>query len=139
MKKQSSGKLTLALAGIAILVAVGWGSARMSRKMESEGSSASAVQFSKLSAGDTAKVVLELTRATSDTLDGVLLDPQSQTAYSRTATAVHVSFDSSTKVVMGTTSELQPGAVVHVTGTLAKDRAIQAQQLVIVTAYAKVK
>ena len=46
---------------------------------------------------------------------------------------------SQTKMVMGKQSDIHPAAVVHVTGTLKKDRNVDASQIVILTGYVEIK
>ena len=44
-----------------------------------------------------------------------------------------------TKIVMGNPTDLQAGAVMQVTGTLRKDHAVAAEQIVILTGYVEVQ
>jgi hypothetical protein len=64
---------------------------------------------------------------------------QHETHYRRTTNPVEVTWTSDTKLVMGNAKDIRAGAVVHVTGTVAGDRSIRAQQLVILTGYVQVK
>jgi hypothetical protein len=90
--------------------------------------------------GDEAKLVLELTGVKASTsIDGTVLEKQTETVYRRTSEKTTVAFDSSTPVVMGKASDIHDGAVVHVTAKMAGDRTLHAEQIVILTGYVKVQ
>jgi hypothetical protein len=50
-----------------------------------------------------------------------------------------VKFNAQTKIVMGKPADVHAGAIVHVTGTVQKDRVIAAEQIVVLTGYVKVQ
>jgi len=52
---------------------------------------------------------------------------------------VTVRWNAQTKIVMGKETDIHAGAIVHVTGTVRNDHAIQAEQVVILTGYVKVQ
>jgi hypothetical protein len=59
--------------------------------------------------------------------------------YARTATPVTVQWNAQTNIVMGEMADVHAGAVVHVTGTVQKDHSSDAEQIVILTGYVKVR
>jgi hypothetical protein len=81
-----------------------------------------------------------LTSVTAGTrAEGRVLERQTETVYRRSANTVRVAFSASTPVVMGKTSDVQPGAVVHVSGTVGEDQTLNATQIVILTGYVQVE
>ncbi len=99
--------------------------------------------------GDEAKVVVEITSVVSQSnvsqsivsqsIEGNVLEKQSETIYRRGGNTIKVSFDASTPVVMGKTSDIHPGAVVHITATMGNDHILHAKQIVVLTGYVKVQ
>jgi hypothetical protein len=89
--------------------------------------------------GDEAKVVVEITSVVSQNIEGNVLEKQSETIYRRGGNRIKVSFDPSTPVVMGKTSDVHPGAVVHITATMGNDYILHAKQIVVLTGYVKVQ
>src|SRR5271154_2967770 len=93
----------------------------------------------ELKVGDEAKVVLEVTSvAPAASLEGNVLEKQTETEYRRTGNTVKVAFDATTPVVMGKASDLRQGAVVHVTAKMGSDHMLHASQIVVLTGYVKV-
>jgi len=94
----------------------------------------------ELKPGDEAKAVLEVTSvAAAQNLEGKVLEKQSETVYRRTSNTMKVAFDGGTPVVMGKTSEIHQGAIVHVTAKMSDDHTFRAIQIVILTGYVKVQ
>jgi hypothetical protein len=90
--------------------------------------------------GDTVKLVLEIVQSSTEgSIRGKLLQKETKKVYLRTNTPVTVQSNSQTKMVMGKQSDIHPAAVVHVTGTLKKDRSVDASQIVILTGYVEIK
>ena len=50
-------------------------------------------------------------------------------------TLVEATFDERTPILMGKASDVRPGAILHVTGTVAGDRSLRANRLVVLTGY----
>lgn len=95
---------------------------------------------SQLKPGDEMKVVLELTHVTAAaSIEGNTLEKQTETVYRRTGNTLKIVFDAATPVVMGKTSDVHEGAVVHVTAKMASDHLLHATQIVILTGYVKVQ
>ena len=95
---------------------------------------------SQLKPGDEMKVVLELTHVTAaDSVEGNVLEKQTETVYRRTGNTLKLSFDAATPVVMGNPTDVHEGAVVHVTAKMADDHMLRAAQIVILTGYVKVQ
>jgi len=59
--------------------------------------------------------------------------------YRRTTNSLEATWTSDTKLLMANAEDIRAGAVAQVSGTVASDRSIQAQQLVILTGYVEVK
>lgn len=107
-------------------------------KMKAETTVASAIP--QLKPGDEAKVVLEVTGVTAAaSVEGNVLEKQSETVYRRTANTKKIAFDAATPVVMGKASDLRAGAVVHVTAKVGNDQTLHAEQIVILTGYVTVQ
>jgi hypothetical protein len=94
----------------------------------------------QLKPGDEAKVVLEVTAAApAASIEGNLLQKQTETVYQRTGSTMKVAFDAATPVVMGKATDVHAGAVVHVTAKMGNDRVLHASQIVVLTGYVKVQ
>lgn len=82
-------------------------------------------------------VVVAVTQLTaSDQLVGTLLEPDAAdpfSAFRRTQQLLRIHWTSATKMIMGVAADVQVGALLRVRGTLGDDRALDAQQLVILT------
>jgi hypothetical protein len=116
-----------------------WKSGRMAKTMSAAASS-DEQEFSRSAVGSTAKFVAELTEVTTEgKITGRLLQKKTEEVYARTATVATVQSNEHTKIVMGKAADLMAGAVVHVTGTVQKDHAVAAEQIVILTGYVKVR
>jgi hypothetical protein len=142
--RRSSGRLSnrrwiFLLAALALLAFLAMQrSVRRAMKMTVE--AAPGAEMLRLKPGDATKVVLELTSVTAGTrAEGRVLERQTETVYRRSANTVRVAFSASTPVVMGKTSDVQPGAVVHVSGTVGEDQTLNATQIVILTGYVQVE
>ena len=126
------------LAGLAVLslVFVWSGAGRM---MRMQAHAASHSEFLQLKPQDNAKIVLEVAEMSEGRIRGTLLEKQDETHYARTGNAAEVAWGKDTAVVMGKAEDIRAGAIVHVTGKVAADRSVQAQQIVILTGYVQVK
>ena len=100
---------------------------------------ASHAEFAQLKAKDDAKIVIEVAETAEGRIRGRLLEKNDETHYVRTANPADISWGRDTKIVMGKTEDIHAGAIVHVTGKLASDHSVQAQQIVILTGYVQVK
>jgi hypothetical protein len=114
-----------------------WSGAGKMMRMRTQ--SASNRELVRLNPHDEAKIVVEVSQTQERKILGNLLEKQHETHYRRTTNPVEVTWTSDTKLVMGNAQDIRAGAVVHVSGTVAGDRSIQAQQLVILTGYVEVK
>ena len=91
-------------------------------------------------AGDEVEVVLEVTRvAAAASVEGNVLERQSEIVYQRTGNAIKIAFGAVTPVVMGKMPDVHAGAVVHVKAKMGTDRVLRAEQLVILTGYVTVQ
>ena len=95
-------------------------------------------QLTKAQPGSQLKAVVELTTAGDGKAEGLVLDQQSEKAYRRSKATLQIDFAPATKFVMGSAGDLRKGAVVHVTGTVAQNRRLEASQIVILTGYVSV-
>lgn len=126
------------LAALAALsLAFVWSGAGRMMRMQTRAASHS--EFLQLKPQDSAKIVVEVSEATEGRIHGKLLEKQDETHYTRTANAAEVVWGKDTALVMGKVEDIRAGAIVHVTGKVAADRSVQAQQIVILTGYVQVK
>ncbi len=96
-------------------------------------------QLDQLNPGEEAKSVLEVTTSATQELRGTLLDKQTETFYKRSDRVAQVTWDADTKIVMGKASDIRPGAVIHVSGTVVAGDKIKGQQIAILSGYVKVQ
>lgn len=130
--------LFVTAAVLAIAFAMWW-SARKAGSMMAA-ATPDETQLAQVTPGTKTKIVIEVTEATADgTLRGKLLQKKTETTYVRTTSPATVRTSAGTKLVMGKQSDVHAGAVVHVTGTVAKDHGIEAEQIVILTGYVQVQ
>ena len=126
------------LAVLATLSAVFvWRGAEKAMKMHPE--AANHAQFAQLRPQETAKVVVEVLETSEAMIRGRLLDKKDDTHYARTQNEANILWHSGTAIVMGKAADVHPGAIIHVTGTVAGDHSLQARQIVILTGYVQVK
>lgn len=109
------------------------------RMMTMKTQAANRTEFLQLKPQDDAKFVVEVTEAPAGHLRGKVLEKQDETHYARTGNQSEVSWGKDTAIVMGKAEDIRAGAVVHVTGKVAGDHSVQAQQIVILTGYVQVK
>ena len=96
--------------------------------------------ISQSASGEKVKVVVEISQSSpSGMLQGKLLEKQTEKVYARTSNDVTIHWSPETKFVMGQASDLHPKSVIHITGTVKDDRAVEAEQIVILTGYVEVR
>jgi hypothetical protein len=127
--------LLVALAALSAIFV--WRGAMKAMKMRP--GSAGASQLAQVKPNETAKVVVEVMGTAEGKIRGRILNPQDDTHYVRTEDQVDVQWDTATSIVMGKAADVQPGAVIHATGTVAANHSVQARQIVILTGYVQVK
>jgi len=94
----------------------------------------------QLKPGEEAKVVLEVTRvAPSASVEGTVLDKETETVYHRSSRTIKIAFDVATPIVMGKASDVHEGAVLHTTAKMGEDRGLHVEQIVVLTGYVKVQ
>jgi hypothetical protein len=126
------------LAGLAALsLLFVWQGAGKMMTMKTQ--AANHTEFLQLKAQDDAKIVVEIAEAPAGRIRGKLLEKQDETHYARTGNQAEVAWGKDTAIVMGKAEDIRAGAVVHVTGKVAADHSVQAQQIVILTGYVQVK
>jgi hypothetical protein len=96
-------------------------------------------EFAQLKPQDKAKIVVEVTEAPERRIRGTLLEKRDETHYVRTAKQTEVGWSKDTAIAMGRAEDIHVAAVLHVTGKVAADHSVQAQQIVILTGYVQVK
>ena len=112
----------------------------LGKAMRMQAETTAAPFLSQLKPGQEAKIVLEVTAvAPAASVEGSVLDKESETVYHRTANSMKILFDATTPVVMGKAEDIHPGAVVHITAKMASDHTVHASQIVVLTGYVKVK
>jgi hypothetical protein len=136
---RTRGVWFMLIAVVVLLVAFAvWNSARMSLSMSAAASDEK--QLAQTALGTSTKIVVEISESAPEgTAKGKLLQKKTEELYARTASNVTLLWNAQTKIVMGKEADLHPGAIVHVTGTVRNDHAIQVEQLVILTGYVKVQ
>jgi hypothetical protein len=94
-------------------------------------------QLSATVAGDPVNVAVSVTALDAEhQLSGTLAEPREEDPFRslrRTTHVVQVRWTPETRIVMGTASDIAPGALVRMRGTLSPDRAIQAEGIAIIT------
>lgn len=96
-------------------------------------------RLSSLRPQQTASMVVEVAEAPQGELRGHLLEKQDDTHCTRARDEVAIRWNPSTAILMGQAADVRPGAIIHVTGTVTKDRRVEARQIVILTGYVQVK
>ena len=126
---------------LAILAASGaafvWRGAEKAIRMQSGVAGES--QLSRLRPQKTASVVVEVTETSPGELRGHLLEKEDDTDYTRARDEADIRWNATTAIVMGQQSDVRPGAIIHVTGTVTNARNVEARQIVILTGYVQVK
>jgi hypothetical protein len=109
------------------------------RMMSMQTQAANHAEFAQLKPQDNAKIVVEVTEALEGLIRGKLLEKQDETHYARTGNPAEIAWGKETALVMGKAGDIHASAILHVTGKVAADHSVQAQQIVILTGYVQVK
>jgi hypothetical protein len=126
------------VAGLATVCAVlVWQSAGRMGSMRTQ--AANRAEFAQLKPQDGAKIVVEVAAASAGRFHGKLLEKRDETHYTRTGTHAEVAWSKDTALIMGKAEDIHAGAIVHVTGNVAQDHSVLAQQIVVLTGYVQVK
>jgi hypothetical protein len=98
-----------------------------------------AQQLAASTPGSQVNVAIEVTNMPSSVLlDGNLLQKNADGTYSRTGKTISVRW-SSTKIVMGSSSDIKVGAILQASGILGTNNVLTAAQIVILTASVQLK
>jgi hypothetical protein len=136
--KRSKAAWVFLLAVLAALSAVFvWRGAEKAMKMQTAAANGS--EFAQAKQQESVKVVVEVFETAEGEIRGRLLERQDDAHYTRTKDEARIHWDTSTAIVMGKTGDVRPGAILHITGTMAVDHSVQARQIVILTGYVQVK
>lgn len=128
----------LVLAALAALsLAYVWGGA--GRMMNMQTKSASQAEFAAVEPQQETRIVIEAASVRAGHIRGTLLEKQDEQHYRRTASAAEITFTSATKIVMGKAEDVRAGTILHITGKVAQDRSVAAEQIVILTGYVQVR
>jgi len=112
----------------------------LGKAMQMNSDPTASASMAQLKAGSEAKVVLEVTSiAQAVSIEGNVLEKQSETVYRQTGSTIKIAFDAATPVVMGKASDVHAGAVVHIKAKMGDDRVLHAEQVVVLTGYVKVQ
>jgi hypothetical protein len=131
--------ITVIAIALLLLALVLWRAGASARKMSSVIASDGKV-LSHFHVGDTAKFVVEVADSSkTGTLTGIVLTKKTDELFLRTSDRATVHWENQTKIVMGKSDDLHPGAVAHITASVLQDHTFAAQQLVILTGYVKVQ
>jgi hypothetical protein len=110
------------------------------KAMQMKAETAGGASPAQLKPGDEAKVVLQVTAAApAASVEGNLLEKQTETDYRPTGNTMKIGFDAATPVVMGKAFDVHEGAVVHITAEMGNDHLLHASQIVVLTGYVKVQ
>lgn len=130
--------ITVIAIAVFLLALVLWKAAaakKMSSVIASDGQ-----ELSHFHVGDTAKFVVEVSDSSkTGTLTGIVLTKKTDELYLRTSERATVHWENQTKIVMGKSDDLHPGAVLHITASVLQDHTFAAQQLVVLNGYVKVQ
>jgi hypothetical protein len=142
IRRRWPGWIFLLAAIAALTLGIAWRGAGRIMRMHTE--AASSGEFAGLKTEDQAKIVVEVTDVSEGDsagrhIRGRLLEKRDETHYARTPNAAEVAWGKETVLVTGKAEGVHAGAVVHVTGTMSKDRTVRAKQIVILTGYLQVK
>jgi hypothetical protein len=125
----------LAVAVVASVLLPMWTMSRMS-----EAKPVSSAELSQAAPGREVDVALEVTSAEgAQSFQGKVLEKVDGSAYRRTPTFVRVRWQADTPVVMGSGKDVVAGAVLMARGTTTADESIDANRIVILTGYVKVR
>jgi hypothetical protein len=142
MQTKSSSRLARWIGLIVVIVAVTlvavWSVGVRAMRMQTAAAASDNDQLAKAQPGSQLKAVVELTSTGDGKAEGLVLDKHSENAYRRSNRTMQIDFAPATKFVMGSAGDLRKGAVLHVTGTVAQNRRLEASQIVILTGYVSV-
>jgi hypothetical protein len=89
--------------------------------------------------GESVDLAIEITAAGDGSVAGRMLERSSQTRYRRTQRAVTLRWSARTKLVMGKSGDIRPGAIVQAHGPLDAGATLDADRLVVLTGYVEVE
>ncbi len=99
-------------------------------------------QFLEAQVGTKADFALSVAKLTGDrTLEGAFLEMDETelfSAYHKTSQPVIVSWNQTSKMIMGQENEIQAGALIRVYGTMMSQNAVKAEQVIILTKAARI-
>ena len=99
----------------------------------------SPVEFSNAASGQSIKLVVRVAAVKRTALSAELLNRESDSLYRSTGKIVSLYLPEDTPVVMGSLTDVKPGAVLFVYGTATTPGHADVKKLVAVTAYVKVE
>ena len=142
MQQKSNSPRSRWIALIIVVITVAlfavWSVGVRAMRMQTAAAASESDQLANPLLGSQLKAVVELTSAGDGGAEGFVLDKLSENTYRRTKATLEIDFAPATKFVMGTSGDIRKGAVLHVTGTIAQNRRLQASRIVILTGYVSV-
>jgi hypothetical protein len=99
----------------------------------------SPTQFSEAAIGQNVQIAVRVQRVERSTLYAELLARETDTLSKATGKQVVLFFPDGTPVIMGTASDVVPGAVLYVYGVVTKAGHVDAKRVVVDTKYVKVQ
>ena len=96
-------------------------------------------QYENAVTGSNVNLVVRVTAANRATLTAELLEPVTETSYKTSGTTVKLFYSSDTPIVMGSQSDVKPGAVVFVFAVATGRDTADAKKFVVMTPYVSVK
>ncbi|GER89586.1 hypothetical protein KDW_37480 [Dictyobacter vulcani] len=98
------------------------------------------IQLASAAAGSSTNVMCEIiSTSTHHSLQGYVLERTNDGSYARTQHIITVTWQSDQNVNMGHPQDLQPGAIVQISGQVDQAKVLHANQISVVTNYLKVK
>jgi len=103
-------------------------------------SSSSAIQFNAASLGDEVEIIFEVaSMPSSSLLVGQFVEPNEDNTYRRASDTLNITLQSDTRIIMGQASDVQPGAVLQISGVKSAADSVTATRLVILTGYVTIR
>ena len=96
-------------------------------------------QFARATPGQSVQIAVRITSVKRTTLFAELLRHESDTISKATGKQVILYFADGTPVIMGTASDIEPGAVLYVYGIVTKQNNVDVKRAVVDTRFVKVQ
>jgi uncharacterized protein YycO len=94
--------------------------------------------FAAARAGQPVQIVVRVRSLKRSALRAEILDKKTDSDYQATGNNVELFFPQNTRIIMGTISDISPGAVLSVTAVATKPKKADVKKVVVITQYVKV-